>query len=144
MRGNLSPRTPAGRPPPDLSRPRDLRNELTTPHEERDNLYTPHGSFKPSGGGSPPSSDDRGAEETFSSCSEDEKAPDVRAQDAQAPLVTTPPLRSVPPLNEESDILSIFDGTFWVEVGGPGRTNDIYNRLDEIEARLDSIEGSKY
>ena len=43
--------------------------------------------------------------------------------------------------DEESDILSIFDGTFWVEVGGPGRTNDIYNRLDEIEARLDSIEG---
>ena len=43
--------------------------------------------------------------------------------------------------DDEADILSIFDGTFWVEVGGPGRTNDIYNRLDAIESRLDSIEG---
>ena len=43
--------------------------------------------------------------------------------------------------DEEADILSIFDGTYWVEVGGPGRINDIYDRLDAIEARLDSVEG---
>ena len=43
--------------------------------------------------------------------------------------------------DEENELLSIFDGTFWVEIGGPGRTNDIYQRLDEIESRLDSIEG---
>lgn len=42
--------------------------------------------------------------------------------------------------DEEVDILNIYDGTSWVEVGGPGRTNDIYARLDSIEARLDSIE----
>ena len=42
--------------------------------------------------------------------------------------------------DEEVDILNIYDGTYWVEVGGPGRTTDIYARLDSIEARLDSIE----
>lgn len=45
--------------------------------------------------------------------------------------------------DEEHDILSIFDGSYWVEIGGPGRTNDIYKRLESIESRLDSIEGSK-
>ncbi len=44
--------------------------------------------------------------------------------------------------DEEVDILSIYDGTSWVEVGGPGRTDDIYARLDSIEARLDNIESN--
>ena len=43
--------------------------------------------------------------------------------------------------DEEDDTLFIYTGTSWLEIGGPGRTNDIYNRLDELEARLDSIEG---
>ena len=42
--------------------------------------------------------------------------------------------------DEEVDILNIYDGSYWVEVGGPGRTSDIYARLDSIESRLDSIE----
>ena len=42
--------------------------------------------------------------------------------------------------DEEEDIISIYTGSFWVEVGGPGRTDDIYARLDSIESRLDSIE----
>ena len=42
--------------------------------------------------------------------------------------------------DEEVDILNIYDGSYWVEVGGPGRTSDIYARLDSIEARLDTIE----
>jgi hypothetical protein len=44
--------------------------------------------------------------------------------------------------DEEVDILSIYDGVSWNEVGGPGRTYDIYERLAAIETRLDSIEGN--
>ena len=44
--------------------------------------------------------------------------------------------------DEDNELLSIYDGTFWIEIGGPGRSNDIYDHIDSISNKLDSIEGS--
>ena len=35
--------------------------------------------------------------------------------------------------DEEIDALYIYTGTAWAEIGGPGRTNDIYNRIEAID-----------